>query len=286
MAIGALARLGAVAVAVLTGGVREVLVAFAAGALIGGLCQSWMAWRAGWRTWARRVHGRPRNNVPLSASVMELIRFGAVSSLSTSVSNAGGALIPVLTGALLDPTAVGILAVSMLPISIAAFATTPLRMALLPEQARLWAEHKRNALRQIIRTYIRWTLFLGVIGGLVGWFVLPWLISLLYSERFQDAIWPARVMIAAGIATLVTGWAKNLPAAVGRPWVRVWVSALQLALTGLLLVPLSQYGTIGVSVGVAGGFILGALIWGFAVNRIVPPERPVTQTGNSLGVGG
>jgi O-antigen/teichoic acid export membrane protein len=272
LAIGALARLGAVLVAVLVGGVIAVLLAFAAGSAIGGMCQAFLAWRAGWRTWARRAQGRSRASVSVSASVLRLIRFGAVSSLSSSVSNAETLLIPVLIGVLVGPAAVGFLDVAMLPISIAALGTMPLRMSLLPEQARLWAEQKRDTLRQSIRTYIRWTLALGAVGAAIGWLILPWLIPILYSSRFQDAISPARVMTIAAVATLVTGWAKTLPAAVGRPGVRVWISTFQLVLTGLLLTLLSRYGTVGAAIAIAGGYMVSAVVWGLAVNRLVPRE--------------
>jgi hypothetical protein len=48
-----------------------------------------------------------------------------------------------------------------------------------------------------------------------GWFALPWL--LLYSDEFDVAVPPARILLIAAVARFPGTWFKTLAAALGKP---------------------------------------------------------------------
>src|SRR4029077_15614251 len=96
------------------------------------------------------------------------------------------------------------------------------------EQAKLAAEGRLGVLRRAVRTYTMAAVAVGLAASVVGWFLLPWILSLLYGPSFEGATTAARLLLPAAIATLAVAWAKALPASVGRPQVRTVVSLIEL----------------------------------------------------------
>jgi O-antigen/teichoic acid export membrane protein len=243
MAWANLVRLPAIVLAVQVGSAEAIIVAYAASSVVGSLTQGLVAWRIVRRRWSPREHA-PR----LRVRVAELVRFGFHTSLTTSVYAANGALIPVVLGRVAGPATVGVFRVAMFPLSLAATASAPIRLVLYPEQARLAAEGDHAQIRHAIRTHMLAAVAIAVPCAAVAWLVLPWLVPLLYSDKFESAIAPARILLIAAVLQLSVSWFKTLPAALGKPQLRSALATLELVLMIVLLVALGDEGPKGAAI--------------------------------------
>jgi O-antigen/teichoic acid export membrane protein len=268
MAWTSLMRLVFVAVGVSVGGVKAVLVAFVASSLGGSCLQALLAWRTGWRDW-RRAASSESPSVP----IRRLALFGLNSGITTTAIAARLGIVSIILGRAAGPTQVGILHVATFPVTLAGVVSAPIRMTMYPEQARLAAERRPHLLWRSIRDYTLLSLAVGVAGGVVGWFLLPWLLPTLYGEEFVSAIAPGRVMLLAGVATLAVAWSKPLPAAIGRPALRTVVSIGELAATAVLMVVLARYGAIGAATTVS--LVTGGIgvLWWWLTRRILSADN-------------
>jgi O-antigen/teichoic acid export membrane protein len=70
----------------------------------------------------------------------------------------------------------------MLPVSAASIATGGLWMSLFPEQAAMSAKGAWASLRRSVRGHILLGFAVGAPAAVIGYFLLPWLISTLYSS--------------------------------------------------------------------------------------------------------
>jgi O-antigen/teichoic acid export membrane protein len=264
MALTGLARLLAVIVAVQVGGPKAVLVAFAVAVAVGALAQGLLAWRVGWRAWS--ASGQAGS---LREWGRTLIPFSLYSSLTTSVTTANAQVVPIILGRAAGTTSVGIYNVALLPTTAAAVFSAPLRLTLFREQAKLAAEGKQEVLRRSIRGYTAIALALGIPGAALGWLILPWLLTTLYSDDFRSAADAARILLLAAVAQLAMGWAKTFPAAIGKPQVRAVISLGELALTISLLAWLTDHGPEGAAVAVSATAVAAALTWWFVADRLL-----------------
>jgi lipopolysaccharide exporter len=235
-----LARLAGVLVAVQIGTAEAIIVAYAAGNAVGTVGNGLVAWRLARRRWAAEASSRV-----LRVPVGELIRFGFHTSITTSVAAANGALIPVILGRLAGPTAVGVFRVAMFPVFLADSASGPIRLVLYPEQARLSAKGDIAQLRRAIRGHTLAALALSLPFAVVGWFALPWVLPLLFSEQFDEAVLPARILLIAAVVRFSGAWFKTLPAALGRPELRTVLAVLELVVMISLLIILGGQGSEG-----------------------------------------
>jgi O-antigen/teichoic acid export membrane protein len=259
-----LLRLASVLVAVrVVGGVEAVLSALVTSSLVGAATQGLLAWRFGWRTW-------PVSD-PVSApvSVGRLARFGLNSGLGTSAVSLRLSLVSVALGRLTSPIEVGALNVATFPVTLSAVLSAPLRTAMFPEHAKLAAERKTHLLWKSVKGYTLISLALGLVGALVGWFVLPWLLPKLYGSGFKRAVLPARILLVAAVASLAVAWSKTLPAAIGRPGIRTLISIGELVATALVIVPLAHYGATGAASAISVVTIVGALLWWTVIRRML-----------------
>jgi len=241
-----LARLVGVLIAVRFGTAEAVILAYAAGEAVGALGNGLVAWGLVRRRW-RIGTDSPVRRVP----VRELVRFGFHSSVTGTLAAASGALIPVLLGRLAGPTAVGLFRISMFPVFVADNASGPIRLVLYPEQARLSAKGDHAQLRQAIRNHTLAALAVSLPIAVAGWFALPWLLPLLYSDEFEDAVRPARILLIAGVARFSGAWFKTLPAALGKPQLRTALALFELALMISLLILLGEQGSEGAAIAFA-----------------------------------
>jgi O-antigen/teichoic acid export membrane protein len=238
-----LTRLVGVLIAVQIGTAEAVILAYAAGNAVGAVVNGVLAWGLVRRRWWTGTDS-PVRRVPIS----ELVRFGFHTSITGSVAAASGALIPVLLGRLAGPTAVGVFRVSMFPVFIADNASGPIRLVLYPEQARLSAAGDHAQLRQAIRNHTLAALAVSLPVAVVGWFALPWLLPLLFSDAFDEAVLPARIMLIAAVVRFSGAWFKTLPAALGRPELRTALSLLELGVLVSLLIALGGRGSEGAAI--------------------------------------
>lgn len=261
-------RLILVAIAASLGGAQAVLLAFAGGTALGGAVQALLSWRAGWRAW---THAPSDSGVgePERSWVRTLLAFGVHSSIWTSVTAVSVGIVPLFLGRLAGPSAVGVFDVAALPLKSAEVANDGLRLALFPQQARLAAKGDRDTLDRSVRFHTRVGISIGIPAALLGWILTPWLIPLLYSNRFDQAVAPTRVLLVAAAASLSMGWAKTLMPALGRPQVRTKVSLVELALVAALLAVLGHRGAIGGAIAVSTTFVLVALVWWVVGRRAI-----------------
>jgi O-antigen/teichoic acid export membrane protein len=267
-------RLVGVVWAVGVGGPQEVLVAYAVAALAGSLVQGGIAWRVGWSKWDRAEPGEGAR-----AWLGKLRSFGIFSSVATSVQGAQRSAAPVILGSLAGAQAVGIFSVALFPLTVASLATAPLRLLLFPEQARQASEGDIHGLRTTIKGATRIGLIIGLPAAVVGWFLLPVLLPAFYSDQFQDAIGPARILLVAAVVHLALAWSKMFFPAIGRPGLQTAyeVAFAILLISGIAL--LAGYEATGAAVAVSFTYFATQVPLYFVANRLLdeaehlPPEK-------------
>jgi O-antigen/teichoic acid export membrane protein len=283
MAATNLARLLALLAAVQLGGPAAVVGAYALAAAIGALVQGVTAWGVGWREWTGAKTTRSAR-----AWIRPLTTFGIHSSLTSSVVSMERSLVLILLGAIAGPSAAGIFNVALLPVGVMALATEPIRLVLYPEQARLAARGDLRSLRRTMTWYSGVGLAVGIPCAIAGWFVLPWLIPMLFSDQFDDAVEPARILLPAAVCFLALGWSKTVPAAIGKPHVRTAVSALSaiimLTLTAVLA---PRYESNGAAVAYTAAAVSVSVIWcwWFFTGRALKGAPPRASVGQPRGPG-
>jgi O-antigen/teichoic acid export membrane protein len=248
-------RLVGVLVAVQLGGPEAVILSYVIAGALGSTVQGLIAWRVGWRTW---VSAPGSDHSPVDTPT--LLRFGVQSSMATSLGAIEGSLIPVMLGNLAGTSAVGVFRVATLPVVAADTASGPLRLLLLPEQARLAAEGRYGQLRRAMTGYTLLGLGIGVCGAIVGLIALPWLIPLLYTSKFDSAVLPAQILLITAVFHMSVAWGKTLPAAIGRPGVRTIISATMIGLTVTLLLVLGGEGSKGAAIAYSAATTVTAIL--------------------------
>ena len=248
-----------------TGSEAAVLLSYALALAVATGIQSVLAWRLAWRPLAGvAIEGGVR------AWARPLFRFGIHTSITTTVASAGAGIVPVILSRTAGVDQAAILVVAMLPVTIVLVGSTPLRIMLLPEQARLWATGAVASLRLVLDQYVAVALGLGLIGSIAGWFLLPVLIPALYSDRYEVAVGPARILLIAAIARLATVWSKNFPAAIGKPQLRTWMAGLELAAVLGLLALLASQGAEGAAWALSISYGGISVLW-FVVSHVLLP---------------
>jgi O-antigen/teichoic acid export membrane protein len=167
----------------------------------------------------------------------------------------------------------------MLPVRFAGMLSAPLRLALSAEQAKLAAQDRRPELLRSVRWHTVIGIALGLALAIAGYFTLPWLIPLLYSQTFSEAVTPARILLVAAVAMLSIGWAKSLFIGIGRPGLQAIVAFVELALTvAALVVLVPEGGASGAAAAVSGTSVVLALVWFRLASRILGASRREAST--------
>jgi O-antigen/teichoic acid export membrane protein len=258
MASQGLLRLVGIVIAVQFGGAEAVMVAWIVAAIGSSMLQGYFAWRVAWRVWAAES---PRTVSPVSTG--KLLRFGAHTSLSTSVSAVHQALYPVMLASLAGVDAVAIFKIALLPVTIADNASGPIRMVVLPQQARLAAQNRFAELRRAMTLYTMFGLSLSAVGVVLGFFLLPTLIPAVYGHQFDAAATPARILMIAAVSHFAFGWCATFHPAVGRPELRTLFSLIVLLVSAGLLVLLGDSGATGAAIAFSAGSLTSALVFMF-----------------------
>ncbi len=253
-------RLGTMVVALEIGSPAAVIVSYVAGEMVGAVVLGGLAWRVGWRRWAARTH---EYVVPVPAR--ELMRFGALSSITGTLNAAWSALIPVVLGRVAGPTTVGVFRVAMFPQFIATNLTGPFRLVMLPEQARIAARRDVARLRRLVRnqTLIGTAVATPLVIAL--YFALPWVITTLYGDRFAGAITAARILLIAIYGNFAFVWYGTFSGAIGRPGLRTSIAVFDLFLLGGLLALLGASGPEGAAIAWAIMVVVSSFVTMFAV---------------------
>ncbi|MGH2671457.1 MAG: lipopolysaccharide biosynthesis protein [Actinomycetota bacterium] len=264
-AVANAARLGGVAIAAAAdAGALGMLVGLVVGSAIGSIAQAALAWRTGRSTW----HGTGSESKVAAAKIL---RFGAHSSLTTTLVAVRSVAVFVLLGRTLGPAAVGVFAVAMFPVTLSEVASSPIRLMMIPEHATLAARGRPDVVWNGVVAYAKGSLVVGIAAAAVGWLVLPSLLPLLYGSSYEAAVRPARILLVAAVAGLVVAWSKALPAALGRAGVRTAMSFAELALTLAALVAVSDRGVSGIAVAISTVSVVMACAWWMVARRMLAP---------------
>jgi O-antigen/teichoic acid export membrane protein len=274
LALAGLLRLGGAVVAIraFSGGAEGVLWAYVVATAGAAITQGWLA-----RRLVRRLDAVGDERRPIGMRTLAV--FGIHSSVSSSIVAARVAVVAVVLGRTAGAHDVGLLAVAMLPVTLVSVATAPLRIMMLPEQAVLAARGRLSLLWSGVRAYTWAALGIGTVAALAGYVVLPWLVPLLYSDGFRGAVEPARILLPAAVATLAVAWAKSLPAAIGRPHIRTWVSLVELVVTGVAVWLLSSHGASGAAVAISIASAASAVSWYVIARRMLAGAQRVPEPG-------
>ena len=168
------------------------------------------AWSSvGWRGRWAGGRGPSEGAGDRRATTRELIRFAFHTSLATSVQSISGTIVPVLLGRAAGPTAVGIFRISMFPIIVVRTVGGPLRLAMFPEQAKLFADGRVDEIRRSTTGYTLIAFGVGIVGGAIAYVIMPWLIPLLYSSSFEAAVEPARILLIGALFNFALGVAED-----------------------------------------------------------------------------
>ena len=256
MAVQAAFRLVLALLAMQVGGPEAFAAAYALGGGVGSLVLGRMAWKVGWRTWDPSEGAGERR-----ATTRELIRFAFHTSLATSVQSISGTIVPVLLGRAAGPTAVGIFRISMLPIIVVRTVGGPLRLAMFPEQAKLFADGRVDEIRRSTTGYTLIAFGVGIVGGAIAYVIMPWLIPLLYSSSFDAAVEPARILLIGALFNFALAWRKMLLAAIGRPEIRSRLGMIQLAVVATVLAFTADQGAVGAAIAVSAGSVASGVAW-------------------------
>jgi O-antigen/teichoic acid export membrane protein len=258
---------GVLVAAALDAGPIGILAGLVAGSALGSAAQATWAWRTGRRLWAARP--APGVGAGVRVATRQVLWFGINSSATTTLVAVRMALVSVLLGRTLGPTAVGVLAVAMFPIAVVEVASSPLRLVMIPEQATLAARGRPDVVWDGLLAYAKASLLVGIPGAAIGWVALPGLLPFLYGSGFDAAVGPARILLVAALASLVVAWAKALPAALGRPAIRTAMVVAEIAATAVLVVALHERGVRGVAAALSIAAVLVAAAWWLVARRML-----------------
>jgi O-antigen/teichoic acid export membrane protein len=275
-AAGHVARVTAMIAAIAAGGgAMAVVGAYAIAAMVQTAVQAGLAWRLAWRHWDRAA-----STASQRSWLRRLTSFGIHSSLATTVQAGERSIIPVVIGGLAGSTAVGLYAVAILPLTAVSILTTPLRLLIFPEQAKLAAAGAVSHLRATVRGWMGISLAIGIPAGVAAWFAMPRLIETLFGDDFGAAVTAARVMVIAAVLHLSAAWSKSLPAAVGRPQLRSALTTVFLVINvGVTAALAANHGALGGAIGnlAAISFLLTA--WLVLIERVLSGVARTTTSG-------
>ena len=254
-----LTRVIGIIVGVQLGEPAAVVGAYAVGSAVGAAAQIWLAWRVAWRDWARAAE-----RTSSRAWIRPLTIFGIHTSITSSLSTAERSLVPVMLGALAGTVSAGIFNIALLPMTIVAVASAPLRLLLFPEQAKLAADGDVGSLRSTVRGYTKIGLAIGIPSAGLAFVLMPWLIPALFTDKYESAVEPARILLIAAVFHLCAGWTKTLPAAIGRPQMRSAMAGVYLVISVTLTALLApEHGATGAAIALSAAAAVTITCWWF-----------------------
>ncbi|WP_443284411.1 lipopolysaccharide biosynthesis protein [Streptomyces sp. 6N223] len=296
-----LSRLGRIRVALALAGCAVTLVAVLAAGPVGYLAAGAVSGLAATTLLTadacrhvRRACGVPRggggdggHDARLPAG---LVPFVVKSSATASVAVAAENGIALLAGLLGGPTLVTYLKVVAAPGRLLASVVNPVSAQLHPRLARARARgHGAAVTRDALRSSAL-TSAVGVAGVALAVPLSSPVLGLVYGPAYAALATPAVVLLAAAALRGVVVWAKVLPAAMGRPGVRLaFVTAEGLGSLGLLVAATRIWsGASAATAAFAWGLLclvaLSTVGWFAALRSLVramlPPSAPAEPSGD------
>jgi O-antigen/teichoic acid export membrane protein len=98
---------------------------------------------------------------------------------------------------------------------------------------------------------------------------MPTLVRWVYGAKWVVASNAFRVMLLAAMVQLVFAWTKSFPVSIGRPGLRTFGQALEIAvLVPAVLVLADLYGATGAAGGVLAGAVVLAAFWSLRLGAL------------------
>lgn len=220
---------------------------------------------------------------PLGEDRKDVFRFVLSSSLATGIVSLRTTLtVPLLRG-VSTPAQVADYRVAQSPQTGFTMLSAPARMILVTEHTRSWERGARRAVLADVKRYS--LLAAGLMAVLVpaSIVLMPWIVRLVFTSKFDDAVDAARLVVVAGALQFLVGWSKSLPVAVGRPNLRIWTHGVE----ALVLLPLTallgwRWGATGAAGAMVAASAVFVLAWAFLVFRIRNEVLGPPSTGSEL----
>ena len=182
-------------------------------------------------------------------------------------------LAPLLLAGVTSTTQAGIFKIAQAPQSGFQALSAPARMVLLTEQTREWERGNQSLVLRQVRHYTAIAALACVIAVPPLYWVMPHLITLVYTSRWVDATNAARLFLLTAAVQLVVGWTKSFPVTIGRPKLRIWTHGAEtLVVLPLVIVLGSRWGATGAAGAFLAGSVVFALVWAAIFVRIKPED--------------
>jgi O-antigen/teichoic acid export membrane protein len=253
LALSMLLRLAALAIGGLFGVTQTVLALVVARALATAAVSGAAALQL------RQLPQAPR--MPLGKDRTDFRGFVVRSSLGSVLSPMRGLLGTLLLGVVTGPRDVAYFRLAQQPESAFASLTSPARLILLTEQTADVEQGREARAYGMLRGYVlaAAALLIVVLPPLAVF--MPDLLRFVYGARAAPATDAARLFLAVAAIQVLLGWSKSFPISIGRPGLRLFAQAVEIAvLVPALLVLGAAYG----ATGAAGAFVIAAVAFALA----------------------
>jgi O-antigen/teichoic acid export membrane protein len=129
-----------------------------------------------------------------------------------------------------------------------------------------------------VRRQTFWGLGIGVPCAVIGFFLLPTVLPLLYGDAFSSSVAPARILLAGVVTSFMFAWFKSFAGAIGKPELRAAIALVDLVLLLGLLLLLGGDGAQAAAIAWSAAAIVSSAITLFAVHgvlrRMEVPDKP------------
>jgi O-antigen/teichoic acid export membrane protein len=206
---------------------------------------------------------------PLGEDRPEIVRFVIRSSIGSGIVSLRTAVGPLLLGLVSNATQVGYFRAAQAPMTGLTGVTAPARLILITEQTRDWEEGKKDRVFASLRRYSVWAFAVMLVTVPLFYWLMPTLIRVVYTAKYEPATDAARLMLFAGAIVFVIAWTKSLPVSVGRPGLRIVTESAQTVVMIPLVLCLGwKWGATGAAAAVLISAAVFAAAWLVALVRL------------------
>jgi O-antigen/teichoic acid export membrane protein len=207
---------------------------------------------------------------PLAEDARDVRMFLFQSTVASSLTSMRGVLGTALMPVVSSTNQAAYFRNAQAPLTAFGALSSPARMVMLAEQT---ADYERGERERVIRALVRYsgaTTLLMLIAVPIGWILMPWLMQLAFNHDFRvHATDAARLILIAGALQLIFGWSKTLPVTVGRPALRIWTHAIEVALfVPLVVIFGSLWGATGAGLALLVSTVAFCIAWTFLFLQI------------------
>jgi len=211
----------------------------------------------------RRFPTAPRTQ--LAEDGRDVRNFLFQSTVATSLTSLRGVLGTMLMGVVAPFKQAAYFRNAQAPLTAFGALSSPARLVLLAEQTADYERGERERVIRVLLRYIAGTTLLMLVVVPVGWFLMPWLMQIVYTKDFREhATTAARIVLFVGALQLIFGWSKTLPVTIGRPGLRIWTHAVEVAIFIPTVIVFGElWGATGGALALLVSTIAFCLVWTF-----------------------